>query len=145
MIGALARKSRAALDAALAALAVSRARRRVAKRPIGSLVGKSEVTVPPVGTRGLPVADTRRGERWGLAVDRALRWIPGDTACLVRASALHELVVPRGLPRAVIRIGVRRGPTGFEAHAWVELDGIPIAEPASLHGAFSSLDGVTLR
>lgn len=145
MIGTLARKSRAALDAALAAMAVSRARRRVAKRPIGSLVGKSDVIVPDVGTKALQVADARCGDRWGVAVDRALRWIPGDTACLVRASALRELVVRRGLPRAVIRIGVRRGPTGFEAHAWVELDGMPIAEPASLHGAFSSLDGVTLR
>ena len=145
MIGTLARKSRAALDAALAALAVSGARRRVAKRPVGSLVGKSEGIVPDVRTMALPEADTRSGDRWGVAVDRALRWIPGDKACLVRASALRELVVQRGLPRAVVRIGVRRGPAGFEAHAWVEQDGIPIAEPASLHGAFSSLDGVTLR
>lgn len=87
----------------------------------------------------------REGERWGSAVDRALRWTRGDSACLIRASALHELLVARGLPRAEVRIGVRRGPAGFEAHAWVELDGMPIAEPVSLRGAFSSLDGVTLR
>jgi hypothetical protein len=78
-------------------------------------------------------------------VDRALRWTPGDSACVVRASALRDLVVAHGLPRAMVRIGVRRGGQGFEAHAWVEQDGVPIAEPVTLQGAFASLDGVTLR
>jgi Transglutaminase-like superfamily len=83
--------------------------------------------------------------RWGAAVDRALRWLPGDSACLVRASALRQLVVNRGLPLATVRIGVRRQASGFEAHAWVEHDGTPIAEPDRLRGAFNSLSGVTLR
>jgi hypothetical protein len=71
--------------------------------------------------------------------------IPGDSACLVRASALRELLAADGVPAAVVRIGVRRGAAGFEAHAWVELDGMPIAEPDGLAGAFASLEGVTLR
>ena len=152
MIGTLARKSRAALDVAIAALAVRRSRQRVAKRPIGSLVvvGRSDVVVPDTiatdGNHSRLAPDARKcADRWGAATDRALRWMPGDAACLVRAGALHELVRQRGLPRAVVRIGVRRGPDGFEAHAWVEQDGMPIAEPVALRGAFSSLDGVTLE
>ncbi len=93
----------------------------------------------------LDAAEQRVAARWGAAVDRALRWTPGDSACLVRASALRDLVVVRGLPRATVRIGVRRGSDGFAAHAWVEQDGIPIAEPVRLQGGFASLDGVTLR
>jgi len=93
----------------------------------------------------LTPAERRVAARWGAAVDRALRWTAGDSACLVRAGALRDLVIGRGLPRAVVRIGVRRGEAGFEAHAWVEQDGAPIAEPVSLQGTFASLDGVTLR
>ena len=146
MIGALVRKARAALDVVAAAVAVARARRTVANRPVGLLVGKAEEPpYPPDVSTALTALDRQRGERWGAAVDRALRWIPGDAACLVRASALRDLVVANGLPRAAVRIGVRRSATGFEAHAWVEQDGIPIAEPLALRGAFSSLDGVTLR
>jgi hypothetical protein len=141
----LARKSRAALDVALAAVAVWRARHQVAARPVGELVGKSTLAVLESPPGSLANAESRCGDRWGAAVDRALRWIPGDAACLVRASALQRLVVGRGLPRAEVRIGVRRGPAGFEAHAWVEQDGMSIAEPVTLQGAFSSLDGVTLR
>lgn len=145
MITVLARKTRAALDVLVASAAVRRARRAVASRPVGSLVGRTDATVPEVGPSASTSAERALGERWGAAVDRALRWTPGDSACLIRAGALRELLVGRGLPRAQVRIGVRRGPAGFEAHAWVEQDGIPIAEPVSLRGAFSSLDGVTLR
>ena len=145
MIGAMARKARAALDVTVAVRAVARSRRRVARRPVGLLVGKTDQPFADLPSRGLSVVDQRCADRWGVAVDRALRLMPGDSACLVRSGALHELVVGRGLPRAMVRIGVRRGPDGFEAHAWVEQDGTPIAEIVRLRGAFSPLDGVTLR
>ncbi len=124
----------------------------VARRPIGSLIERDVVAPVPSDAspqrRGPLLAATeesRRGARWGAAVDRALRWLPGDSACLVRATALRDLLAADGADGAVVRIGVRRGAAGFEAHAWVELDGTPIAEPEALRGAFSSLDGVTLR
>lgn len=145
MIALLARKARAAVDVARAALAVSRARRLIARRPIGTLVETSAALVQEPDQHVLPEADRQRGARWGVAVDRALRWLPGDSACLVRASALRELVVTRGLPRATVRIGVRRLAAGFEAHAWVEQDGLSIAEPPALQGAFETFDGVTIR
>jgi Transglutaminase-like superfamily len=145
VIQLVARKARAALDVLVAARAISRARRVVAKRPVGALIGRSGPTVPDVPREGLSARARASGERWGAAVDRALRWTPGDAACLIRAGALRDLVVSRELPRAEVRIGVRRGVEGFEAHAWVEQDGIPIAEPMALRGAFSTLDGVTIR
>ena len=147
----LARKARAASDLAKAAIVVWRARRDVAARPIGALVERNRPTAadaqpePDPRRAQLPEAERRRGERWGAAVDRALRWMPGDSACLVRASALRALLAADGLPAVEVRIGVRRGAAGFEAHAWVELDGMPIAEPDGLAGAFASLEGVTLR
>jgi hypothetical protein len=93
----------------------------------------------------LSSAERQCGLRWGVAVDRVLRWIPGDAACLVRSGALRELVRTRGLPSAEVTIGVRRGPGGFQAHAWVTQHGEPIAEPGALRHRFEALDGVTIR
>ncbi len=146
----VARKLRAARDVGVALGAVTRARRAVALLPIGDLVGGRAVpasgdVAPAPGTRPLSPEDRKCGDRWGVAVDRALRWLPGDSACLVRSRALHELLIAAGRERAVVRIGVRRETGSFEAHAWVELDGTPIAEVAELRGAFAPFDGVTLR
>lgn len=150
MTFSLARKARAAVDVGRAAVAVSRARQTVARRPIGALVERTGLSADSPEFRlqvpaALPQVECRRGERWGAAVDRALRWLPGDSACLVRATALCHLLSADGATGAIVRIGVRRGAAGFEAHAWVEQDGTPIAEPVALQGAFSSLEGVTLR
>lgn len=145
MIAVLRRKVRAAADVARAMFAVHGARRIVAQTPTGHLVRPESGPTVPMGTRPLASHERLVAERWGAAVDRALRWTPGDSACLIRATALRALVASRGLPRATVRIGVRRGAAGFEAHAWVEQDGAPIAEPVTLQGAFASLDGVTLR
>lgn len=140
------RKVRAALDVAIAAAAVVRARRTVARTPVGALVARTFAPeLLEVSTERFLPDERRVAERWGAAVDRALRWIPGDAACLVRASALRDLVLTRGLPRAAVKIGVRRGVNGFDAHAWVEQDGMPVAEPLALHGAFSPLEGMTVR
>jgi len=144
----LARKARAVRDLARAVGAVRRARLAVARRPIGALVGAEPQApeMPPPSAAIVPApADRQRGLRWASAVDRALRILPGDAACLIRSQALRELLAADGLVGAAVRIGVRRGPKGFEAHAWVELDGMPIAEPASLRGAFASFDRVTIR
>jgi Transglutaminase-like superfamily len=146
VIWRLVRKARAVSDVIVAASAILRARRVVARRPIGELVGGDGGSeVPQSGGDRMDQAQWNIAARWGAAVDRALRWLPGDSACLVRASALRQLVVTRGLPLATVRIGVRRHASGFEAHAWVEHDGTPIAEPDRLRGAFNSLNGVTLR
>lgn len=146
----VARKLRAARDVGVALGAVTRARKAVALLPIGDLVGGPSVpasgdAAPAPRVRPLSTEDRKCGDRWGVAVDRALRWLPGDSACLVRSRALHELLIAAGRERAVVRIGVRRETGSFEAHAWVELDGTPIAEVAELRGAFAPFDGVTLR
>ncbi len=145
MIAAALRKGHACVDVVYAALAVRRARRAVARVPLGALVHPGAPRLPIGAAMPLTPTEDQVAARWGAAVDRALRWMAGDSACLVRASALRDLVIGRGLPRAAVRIGVRRGENGFEAHAWVEQDGAPIAEPDILQGAFASLDGVTLR
>ncbi len=62
-------------------------------------------------------------ERVGLAVEAVSRRMPFMGNCLVRALAGLELLRRFGLP-GELKIGVaREDRRGFEAHAWVELDG----------------------
>lgn len=145
----LARKARAAADVAIALRAVFQARRRSARTPVGSFVERCgelpKHTAQVMAAGRLSETEQRCGLRWAAAVDRVLHWVPGDSACLVRAAAIRELVRTRGLPDAEVQIGVRRGPGGFQAHAWVAQHGEPIAEPGELRNLFSRLDGVTIR
>jgi hypothetical protein len=61
--------------------------------------------------------------RW--AIEIASAWIPGST-CLVQALAGRVLLASYG-DRAKLRVGVTRSNEGeLKAHAWVELDGIPV-------------------
>ena len=57
------------------------------------------------------------------AVDRAGRYVPGGT-CLPKSLALAWMLRGRGLA-ATVRIGVRTA-GGFEAHAWVECNGVAV-------------------
>jgi hypothetical protein len=73
--------------------------------------------------------------RLGRAVTRTLRLLPTDSRCLVRSATLTGLLADRGLPGVVV-LGVRPG-EDFAAHAWVELDGVPLLPNG--HGSFQRL------
>jgi hypothetical protein len=142
------RRARAAIDVLRAAVAVMGARRIVARRPIGELVARQNGETASMRHHSSSTLSSRarlEGARWATAVDRALRVLPGDAACLVRATALRALLASHAVPDATVRIGVRRGSGAFAAHAWVEVSGTPIAEPEDVAGLFAPLDGVTLR
>lgn len=63
-----------------------------------------------------------------LAARAASRFVPGRNTCLVRAVAAGVLLARHG-HEASIRIGVARpGPSGLDAHAWVEHDGIAVLD-----------------
>jgi hypothetical protein len=50
---------------------------------------------------------------------------PGRARCLEQSLALYVLLRRRGVA-AALRIGVQ--PYPFSAHAWVELNGVPLSE-----------------
>ena len=62
--------------------------------------------------------------RLGRAIGRTLRYVPGDSRCLVRSLVLTSLLARRGVDVTVV-IGVAPGPD-FAAHAWVESEGFPL-------------------
>lgn len=73
--------------------------------------------------------------RLGLAVNRMLSHLPGDTRCLARSLVLTRLLARRGIEAKLV-IGARSGPD-FLAHAWVEHAGEPVLDPGD--GSFGRL------
>jgi hypothetical protein len=77
-------------------------------------------------------------ERLEWAVSTASRPIPRAT-CLTKALALHQLLARAGYPSS-IHIGVAKAPgRGFEAHAWVEHEGVTLLSSASEVAHYSHL------
>lgn len=60
------------------------------------------------------------------------RRAPLAATCLPQALAVHAVLRRRGLDPE-LRIGVRKADDRFEAHAWVELAGWPLAQPGLDH------------
>lgn len=110
----------------------------------------------------LRVAGLRRTQRWLGLADRAASTGTANAAsiatgervahlaaiagahgvyrntCLRQALAVQWLLRRRGLDGA-LRLGARKMPDGaFEAHAWVELAGVPLGQPGLLHTPFPS-------
>lgn len=80
--------------------------------------------LPP---RRLGPADRDAAARVGWAVRHAARLVPRAT-CLTQALAAQIMLARRGVP-SVLQIGVDRaadstGSARFEAHAWLEVDGL---------------------
>jgi hypothetical protein len=69
-------------------------------------------------------AQVRLAIRLGRSVQKVLRLIPFDSRCLMRSLVLTGLLARRGV-YATLVIGVRPEPN-FAAHAWVEVDGLPM-------------------
>jgi hypothetical protein len=65
-----------------------------------------------------------RRVRW--AVEAAARHLPLSLTCLPQSLAASWMLQARGFaPRMIYGVAPLR-PDGFEAHAWVELNGIPV-------------------
>lgn len=75
-----------------------------------------------------PRDSTRAGLRLGQALGRTLRHLPFDSRCLIRSLVLTRLLAQRGIDSSLV-IAVRPEPR-FQAHAWVEREGVPLLEPA---------------
>lgn len=64
-------------------------------------------------------------------VDRVLRVVQPEAGCLRRGLVLGRLLADL---RPVLRIGVSRAEGRFDAHAWLEIDGVVIAEDGDPRG-----------
>lgn len=85
-------------------------------------LGIDKVDPPEESTRQLA------GRRVAWATIRVLDVLPSDSRCLTRSLVLADLLAKRGIESSLV-IGVAPAPN-FAAHAWVEVDGVPLLPPA---------------
>jgi transglutaminase superfamily protein len=91
--------------------------------------------------------------REGLAMDRALRIAHlvraavrngfGSPNCLAESVVLWFMLCRRGMA-GNLRIGVSKEEGRFEAHAWVEFEGVALNENGLAPGQFAAFDASTM-
>lgn len=83
--------------------------------------------------------DVRDALQLARLVAAAARRGPWRASCLVRSLALQCLLKRRGAD-SQLRLGVRMAGRRLEAHAWVELLGRPLNEPANVSQNFAPFE-----
>jgi hypothetical protein len=97
-----------------------------------------KLTVVPSRPTGR-VADSSLAAQIHESVRLASRLHFLDAECLPRSIVLTEMLIARGIQASVV-IGVSKKGGQFSSHAWVEVDGIMVAEPESVKGDFAKID-----
>jgi hypothetical protein len=72
-------------------------------------------------------------------VNAAARYGWGAPTCLEKSLALWSLLQQHGTA-STVRIGARKVDGKFEAHAWVERDGVALNEPGDAHRHYATFD-----
>ncbi|MFN2399347.1 MAG: lasso peptide biosynthesis B2 protein [Gemmatimonadaceae bacterium] len=123
-----------------AQVALLSAQIEVLARPVGSLV--TDAALPADDIEAEPPPHNQKlaeAKQMALAVSRAASYGVFRPKCLVRAIALHRMLVARGLNQSRIRIGVRRRNGEFAAHAWVECGSLILGDHESHTSTFARL------
>lgn len=92
---------------------------------------------PPADSTNTDASD--RSELTVRMVRAAVRHSLGHPTCLEESLALWWLLGRQSLATE-LRIGVRKQGDIFQAHAWVERDGIALNEPQALHEHYAAFD-----
>jgi len=75
-----------------------------------------------------------------MGLDLAARHLFFRTNCLERSLTLQWLLRRRGIATD-LRIGARKESEHFEAHAWIELEGVVLNDPDEAHLHFAPFKG----
>jgi len=96
---------------------------------------------PPVPRRQIPEPATQleMAERITRAARSAERHGPGTPNCLERSLTLWWLLRREAI-EGELHIGARKSESRFEAHAWVELDGVVLNDSPNVHKHYERFD-----
>lgn len=83
--------------------------------------------------------NTERAALTARMVRSAARHALGNPSCLEESLVLLHLLNAQGIA-AQLRIGVKKNVPKFEAHAWVECEGVALNESESLHDHYASFE-----
>ncbi|MCA9736010.1 MAG: lasso peptide biosynthesis B2 protein [Gemmatimonadota bacterium] len=114
------------------------ARRAMRDRATGDLVALHE------GQDATAPVDLPRARALARAVVRVAAYLPFDASCLIRSLAIQRLFAREGMPPGQIRIGVRIDEVeGFQAHAWVEVEGRVVGDVPQHVSTFTPVTDMT--
>jgi hypothetical protein len=80
-----------------------------------------------------------RAQRTAALVRRAARYTLLPARCLEQSLVLARLLRQQRIPSKLC-FGVRKEASQLHAHAWVECDGVPLAEPTNVSATFHALN-----
>lgn len=136
-LSALARKSTSALLIAEAYARTVRLERQLRTSSFAHVLARIEVSRQPL-LSGVAMSDMLRAERYARRIMDASRLQLSHTACLHRALVLHQWLRSERIPSQLM-IGVMSAEGSLEAHAWVEVDGVPVLDKPQSLSAFTAL------
>ena len=93
--------------------------------------------LPPYAARKISVAEAQALARTVEYGNAHYSIYPAD--CLTRSLVLQYLLTRRG-GEAQLCLGVRKLTGQFEAHAWVEVEGVPLNELETVREIYTALD-----
>ena len=85
------------------------------------------------------VGALKRTELTSRLVNAAIGYVWRTSTCLEKSLALWWLLGRQGIA-CEVRIGARKQGGKFEAHAWLERDGVAINEPQQEHRHYAAFD-----
>jgi len=89
---------------------------------------------------GMPASGSLQdAQQTGRMVRAALHYSPAGFVCLEESLALWYLLRKQGIS-AQLRIGVRKSEGKFEAHAWVEHEGVALQQSDERHRHYAAFD-----
>jgi hypothetical protein len=80
-----------------------------------------------------------RAARW---LHVAARYCPGGAKCLPRSIAMLALLRQAGIA-CELRVGVGQTTPALEAHAWVEVNGVPVNDTGDIGQRYSAFEPAT--
>lgn len=87
-----------------------------------------------------PAPNTSKLEQTCRMVKASAHYGLGQPTCLEQSLVLWYLLQSQRIP-ARFRIGVRKNTGRFEAHAWVEYEGVPLNQSEELHQHYVAFEG----
>ncbi|MBS1842021.1 MAG: lasso peptide biosynthesis B2 protein, partial [Acidobacteria bacterium] len=94
------------------------------------------ISESPFRETGVPNSGAERVALTARMVRAAARHGLGNPSCLEESLVLAYLLRRQGI-EAQLRIGVKKNIPKFEAHAWVECDGVALNETEALHDHYA--------
>jgi hypothetical protein len=145
----MASRRRKLADRIVAQIALLRARRLVARAPIGALTQRRRAEQHAASeAASLAGASTRvaAAEQRARELADAVRWTALHGLfrpfCLVQSLAIQELLSSAGISDSEIRVGVRREGNALKAHAWVKWHDIVLGDDPAYVSRFTEVDDI---